>query len=85
MTGPPAVLVTKSSATHCRPGEDGPEHMCAINRTHSELVKFSDQDHEYDKVLLRLKGLARRAVQRRGTSGFTDSQQVEQQRGAWCT
>jgi len=59
MTGPPAVLVTKMSATHCRPGEDGPEHMCAVARTHSDMVKFGPQDHEYDKVRERMRGLAR--------------------------
>ncbi|KAK0623161.1 nacht and ankyrin domain-containing protein [Immersiella caudata] len=62
MTGPPAVLVSKISATHCRPGEYGAEHMCAVTRTHSDMVKFSPQDHEYDKVRGRLRGLAGRAV-----------------------
>ncbi|KAF2193038.1 hypothetical protein K469DRAFT_551882 [Zopfia rhizophila CBS 207.26] len=62
MNGPEAFLVTKSSATHCRSWEDGPEHICAVNRTHSDMVKFRQQDHEYEKVLQRLKGLARRAL-----------------------
>ncbi|KAK3371035.1 hypothetical protein B0T24DRAFT_304761 [Lasiosphaeria ovina] len=61
MTGPAATLVTTSSATHCRPWENGPEHVCAIARTHSDMVKFGPQDHEYDKVRERLRGLARRA------------------------
>ncbi|KAK0720516.1 hypothetical protein B0H67DRAFT_552679 [Lasiosphaeris hirsuta] len=61
MTGPPATLVTKSSATHCRPWENGPEYVCAVARTHSDMVKFRPQDHEYDKVRERLRGLARRA------------------------
>ncbi|KAK0725411.1 hypothetical protein B0H67DRAFT_641836 [Lasiosphaeris hirsuta] len=61
MTGPPITLVTKSSATHCRPWENGPEHVCAVARTHSDMVKFGPQDHEYDKVRERLKGLAKRA------------------------
>jgi protein SERAC1 len=61
MTGPSAVLVTKSSATHCRPWEDGPEHICAVPRTHSDMVKFGPQDPEYDKACERLKGLSRRA------------------------
>ncbi|KAK7419112.1 hypothetical protein QQZ08_010982 [Neonectria magnoliae] len=62
MTGPTAVLVTKSSATHCRPWEDGPEHICAVARTHSDMVKFRRHDHEYDNACQRLKGLARRAL-----------------------
>lgn len=63
MKGPAAVLVTKSSATHCRPWEIGPEHICAIARTHSSMVKFRPQDNDYDNVRERLKGLARRALQ----------------------
>ena len=61
MTGPAAILVTPSSATHCRPWENGPEHICAVARTHSDMVKFGPQDHEYDKARERLRGLARRA------------------------
>jgi len=62
MKGPAAVLVTKSSATHCRHWEDGAEHICAIVRTHSDMVKFGPQDHEYDKTRERIRGLARRAL-----------------------
>ncbi|EHK49999.1 hypothetical protein TRIATDRAFT_261370 [Trichoderma atroviride IMI 206040] len=61
MTGPTTVLVTKPSATHCRPWENGPEHICAINRTHSEMVKFSPDDANYKNVRDRLSGLCRRA------------------------
>ncbi|KZL81639.1 hypothetical protein CI238_05136 [Colletotrichum incanum] len=62
MTGPNALLVTKSSATHCRPWEDGPEHICAINRSHSNIVKFEKEDDEYEKTLQRLTCLSKRAV-----------------------
>ncbi|KAH7318509.1 hypothetical protein B0I35DRAFT_451334 [Stachybotrys elegans] len=62
MNGPNAVLVTKASATHGRYWEDGPDHICAIDRTHSDMVKFGPQDHEYDKVLQRLLGVVRRAL-----------------------
>ncbi|KAH8897563.1 hypothetical protein GQ53DRAFT_712018 [Thozetella sp. PMI_491] len=62
MDGPRAVLVSPQSATHCRPWEDGPEYRCPINRTHSEMVKFGHHDEEYDKVIERIKGLARRAI-----------------------
>ncbi|KAH6637140.1 P-loop containing nucleoside triphosphate hydrolase protein [Chaetomium tenue] len=62
MGEPTAVLVTKFSATNCRPWEDGAEHICAIARTHSNMVKFGPRDHEYDKVCEKLKGLARRAL-----------------------
>ncbi|KAL6404711.1 hypothetical protein AUP68_11539 [Ilyonectria robusta] len=62
MEGPKAVLVTKSSATHCRSWENGPEHICAIAGTHSNIVKFGPQDHEYDKACESLRGLATRAL-----------------------
>ncbi|KAK5987003.1 Nephrocystin-3-like protein [Cladobotryum mycophilum] len=61
MTGPPAVLVAKASATHCRPWEDGPEHICAINRTHSEMVKFRPDDSDYRNVLEKMKALSKQA------------------------
>ncbi|KAF6513098.1 hypothetical protein HZS61_007356 [Fusarium oxysporum f. sp. conglutinans] len=48
MTGPTAVLVTKSSATYCRWWESGPEHVCPVHRTHSDMVKFGPEDPEYD-------------------------------------
>ena len=64
MTGPPAVLVTQFSATHCRQWEAGAEHMCAVNQTHSGMVKFSQHDNEYDKARDRIRRLAARAVVR---------------------
>ncbi|KAG7001762.1 Protein SERAC1 [Fusarium oxysporum f. sp. conglutinans] len=62
MTGPTAVLVTKSSATYCRWWESGPEHVCPVHRTHSDMVKFGPEDPEYDNVCVNLRRLARRAV-----------------------
>ncbi|KAH7236573.1 hypothetical protein BKA59DRAFT_460104 [Fusarium tricinctum] len=62
MNGPLAVLVSKPSATQCRPWENGPEHICALSRPHSEMVKFAENHHEYDKVRIALRGLAQRAV-----------------------
>lgn len=65
MTGKPAVLVTKSSATHCRPWEDGPQHTCAVARTHLEMIKFGPNDPGYDNPRERILGLARRVVRKR--------------------
>ncbi|KAH0495097.1 hypothetical protein TgHK011_008667 [Trichoderma gracile] len=62
MTGPTAFLVTKSSATYCRPWEDGPEHICAIARPHSDLVRFGPYDADYRTVKERIKRIARRAL-----------------------
>ncbi|KAH6971767.1 hypothetical protein BKA56DRAFT_494822 [Ilyonectria sp. MPI-CAGE-AT-0026] len=65
MRGPQAILVTKSSATHCRSWEDGAEHICAIARNHSNMVKFEPQDPEYYKAFGKIKGLAHRGLTRR--------------------
>ncbi|KAM0255602.1 hypothetical protein ACHAQJ_005606 [Trichoderma viride] len=62
MSGPPAVLVTKSSAVHCRPWENDSIHICPIARSHSEIVKLSPTDSHYSDVRDRLQGLAQRAV-----------------------
>ncbi|KAL7910421.1 ankyrin repeat-containing domain protein [Trichoderma velutinum] len=78
MSGEPAVLVSKASATHCRPWENGPEHICAINRTHSELVKFTQDDPEYDRVLGRIKSLAQRAITARKSTLQPNLSQEEQ-------
>lgn len=53
MAGPPAVLVTKESATHGRLFEDD---IVPIDKTHSEIVKFEGpQDNLYYLVLHHLK------------------------------
>lgn len=62
MDGPPALLVAKASATHGRSWENGTEHICAVARTHSNMVKFGPHDHEYDKVREKLRGLTHRAL-----------------------
>ncbi|EHK27081.1 uncharacterized protein TRIVIDRAFT_34530 [Trichoderma virens Gv29-8] len=73
MIGPPAVLVTKSSATHSRPWEDGSEHICAIARTHSDIVKFGPHDPDYRNVIQRIRGLSRRAIKARDRLQTTTS------------
>lgn len=67
MSGPPAVLVTKSSAVHCRPWENDATHICPVARSHSEIVKFGPADSLYGDVRDRLHGLAQRtaAIQQR--------------------
>ncbi|KAL8884110.1 MAG: hypothetical protein Q9215_007769, partial [Flavoplaca cf. flavocitrina] len=61
MTGPPAILVDASSATHGRPGEDQVHHIQPLNRNHSELVKFGRKDVGYDVVLGFLREFAESA------------------------
>ncbi|KAH0556219.1 hypothetical protein GP486_005853, partial [Trichoglossum hirsutum] len=62
MTGPRAVLVDSSSATHGRPWESEAHHIQAINRNHSDIVKFSLQDKYYYVVLQHLRQLAADAI-----------------------
>ena len=58
MKGKRVVFVDQSSATHGRSWENQPHHIQAINRSHSNLVKFSVDDEVYDRVLVRLKEFA---------------------------
>ncbi|KAH7186205.1 uncharacterized protein B0J16DRAFT_400214 [Fusarium flagelliforme] len=45
LTGPPALLVTKSSATM----DHRQDLICAIARTHQNMVKFKAHDPEYNR------------------------------------
>jgi hypothetical protein len=81
MNGPNAILVTKSSATHGRYWEEGPEYICGIDRTHSEMVKFGPQDHEYEKVLQCLQSLAKRALAAPRRTKHTPSTHARTQAG----
>ncbi|KAL6690585.1 hypothetical protein J3F84DRAFT_398280 [Trichoderma pleuroticola] len=60
IAGPAAVLVSKSSATHCREWENGPQFICAIDCTHSGMVKFGPEDDEYEKVVELIQSLQTR-------------------------
>lgn len=52
MTGPSTQLVTPQSATQGRLQNEAEHKVFAINRTHSELVKFSGaNDEEYLRAL----------------------------------
>lgn len=62
MNGPEVVLVDQLSATICRPWEDDSVHVAAIDRAHSEVIKFGLHDPEYKKVRGRLCHLSRRAI-----------------------
>lgn len=50
MDGPDKCLVTRNSATSCLPPDMASDHSVPIHRTHSELVKFSAHDADYDTV-----------------------------------
>lgn len=82
MTGKPAVLVDIASATHGRPWELDDRYILALNRTHSDLVKFSKQDEDYEVILhhlQRLSGVAMNVIQDRFRAGNRSSKQLYQQ------
>ncbi|OBT60680.1 hypothetical protein VE03_09999 [Pseudogymnoascus sp. 23342-1-I1] len=62
MTGPLSILVDSSSARHGRPWENEAHHCMALKRSHSELVKFSSNDEDYERVLAVLKRMMSNAV-----------------------
>jgi hypothetical protein len=51
MKGPLSILVDSSSAMHGRPWENEAHDYLALKRSHSELVKFSRNDKDYERVL----------------------------------
>lgn len=62
MTGDPAILVTKESATHSRFWEMEPRFIVAVNRPHSDLVKFERYSADYEHVLTCMRGLLHNAT-----------------------
>ncbi|KFZ11275.1 hypothetical protein V502_07637 [Pseudogymnoascus sp. VKM F-4520 (FW-2644)] len=61
MKGPDAILVGQASATHGRSWENKAHHIQAINRDHSQLVKFRANDEVYRKILVTLKEFSQQA------------------------
>jgi hypothetical protein len=62
MKGPLSILVDSSSARHGRPWENEAHHCLALKRNHSELVKFSRNDEDYERVLTVLRRVASAAI-----------------------
>ncbi|RDW65591.1 hypothetical protein BP5796_10283 [Coleophoma crateriformis] len=51
MKGEKKVLVDRDSATHGRPHENQPHHAQPINRNHSDMVKYHQNDQYYKLTL----------------------------------
>ena len=51
MTGPLKCLVTEASATSCLPETSRSTYVFYMDRSHSDLVKFSSHDTAYDTVI----------------------------------
>jgi hypothetical protein len=62
MDGPLAVLVDVNSATQGRPWENTDRFIEAMNRDHSNLVKFHRNDEDYERVLGHLRRFSRQAT-----------------------
>lgn len=62
MNGPDTILVGQASATHGRSWENKAHHIQAINRTHSQLVKFRANDEVYRRILGTLKEFTKQAA-----------------------
>jgi hypothetical protein len=61
MDGLLAVLVDRHSATHGREWESDGQFIQPVNRNHSELVKFSNHDDDYQTVLRHLSTFRKNA------------------------
>lgn len=55
MEGPARFLVSQPSATSCLPAGASSAHSIALRRNHSDLVKFSSHDAEYESIACILK------------------------------
>jgi hypothetical protein len=62
MNGDPMVLVDKDSATHGRPWEMDSRFIIAIDRNHSDLVKFERYSDDYERVLACIRLLLENSV-----------------------
>lgn len=61
MKGPPTVLVTPLSATQGKLGNEPGHRVFALNRTHSEMIKFiGPNDNDYETTLDCLKEIEKR-------------------------
>lgn len=65
MTGPETFLVTKASATYCRPLEDSEEYICALPKNHSDLVKFDEDENCCNIALQKIQNFTKRATRGR--------------------
>lgn len=57
------VLVDKNSATHSRPWEVDSRFIVAVDRNHSDLVKFGRYSDDYERVLACIRLLLENATE----------------------
>jgi hypothetical protein len=61
LSGSSEIFLGRASATRCRPEEGGFGHRAAIDRNHSDLVKFSHLDSDLESIARKVKDLAQNA------------------------
>ncbi|KAM0664634.1 hypothetical protein ACQRIU_006492 [Beauveria bassiana] len=62
MIGPKVLAVSTVSARYCPQSESDDLCVCDIQRSHSDIVKFGQNDSEYDKVRSVLRDMARHTI-----------------------
>ncbi len=72
MEGPTACLVNQESATHGRAWENRNRFVIALNRSHSELVKFRKHEEDYEIVLDRINELLQEMKRRESGARETE-------------
>lgn len=66
MNGPKVLAVSIVSARYCPQSESDDLCACHIQRSHSDIVKFSRNDDEYEKVRCVLRDMARDTISTKG-------------------
>ncbi|EJP65979.1 nacht and ankyrin domain containing protein [Beauveria bassiana ARSEF 2860] len=66
MIGPKVLAVSTVSARYCPQSESDDLCVCDIQRSHSDIVKFGQNDSEYDKVRSVLRDMAQHTILTRG-------------------
>ncbi|PQK14249.1 hypothetical protein BB8028_0004g11790 [Beauveria bassiana] len=62
MIGPKVLAVSTVSARYCPQSESDDLCVCDIQRSHSDIVKFGQNDSEYDKVRSVLRDMAQHTI-----------------------
>ena len=69
ITGPARILVGSTSARHCRDWESG-SNVFAINKNHSNMVRFDRSDENYGRVLDVLRDMSTKSSSMSITRGL---------------
>lgn len=70
MEGPKDFLVNQSSATSCLPHDLRNDRSTPLYKTHSDLVKFTRNDPEYENVADVLKNIHTKAISAEDSEGW---------------